>query len=985
MKPTKPSEPQARATDQRRRAEESLQAQAQSAAVQPSVLHIQKLLHELQVHQIELEMQNEELRQSQAETKTALARYTDLYDVAPAGYFTLQPDGAITQLNLAGARLLGRERELLTGKRFGAFVSQADLPVFKDLLQQVFVSEIDPSCEVDLLSVGQPLRSVRIEATRSPDERDCRVVVLDITERKRADQQLRDSRTKASELADLLSTVLESPHGLVVFALDLNYCYTTFTATHKAVMKTIWNVDIAVGVNMLDSITDLSDRNKAKRNFDQALAGSFLTIIEEYGEPPNRFFYDNRYSPIVDMAGTVRGLTVFVVDVSERKQAEELLRQSAARTSRIVRAAALGLWEWNLLTDEVYFSPEWKGQLGYADDEFANRFDEWQKRVHPEDRPRVLAAVSDFRAGRTQRYAIELRMMHLDGFWRWMYGEAELERNDSGEPVSIMGSQIDITERKQMALREATHSQTMTALAGGTPLTEVLTALVRGIEGEHTGTLGCVSLIDATGAHLLTGAAPSLPAFYIEALHGVAIGPAVGSCGTAAFTGERVLVTDIQTDPLWTNYKALAAQAGLAACWSEPIRGTRGRVLGAFAIYRAQPHLPSEAEIGCIVAAAQLAAVAIERTQANEALRRSTQLLEASQSTAKTGGWELDLSTSQLFWTAETYRLHDTSPEEFNPTVDAGVGFYLPESRRIISAALQTAMESGVGYDLVLETLTTKGRLINVRTTCTVTLENGRPVKLTGIFQDITARKQAEAQREHLLQTLNTRNEELDAYNFSVAHDLRNPVISIRGMTDVAEIALDRGDIDKARACLTRVAKSANQADTLIRKLMEVAKHGNRALNFAALPARATVGRIVTSFDLLTDSDPETVSIEIDEQLEIWADEALLGVIITNLVSNAIRYRHPERAPKVRLLAQASTAPNGVMLKVYDNGIGIESVAHTRVFRLFERVSAGSEGTGVGLALVDRAARQMGGRAELAESTPGVGSCFSVWLPAAPK
>jgi len=124
-----------------------------------------------------------------------------------------------------------------------------------------------------------------------------------------------------------------------------------------------------------------------------------------------------------------------------------------------------------------------------------------------------------------------------------------------------------------------------------------------------------------------------------------------------------------------------------------------------------------------------------ERKQAQEALRRSTLLLEASQSIAQTGGWELDLGTNQLFWTAETYRILDTSPEEFNPTVEAVVGYFLPESRRIISAALQAAMGRGEGYDLVLETLTTKGRRIDVRTTCAVTLHEGRPVRLTGIFQ----------------------------------------------------------------------------------------------------------------------------------------------------------------------------------------------------------------------------------------------------------
>jgi len=130
--------------------------------------------------------------------------------------------------------------------------------------------------------------------------------------------------------------------------------------------------------------------------------------------------------------------------------------------------------------------------------------------------------------------------------------------------------------------------------------------------------------------------------------------------------------------------------------------------------------------------------------RAEDQLRMTTQLLEASQSIAQLGGWELDIGSGQLFWTDETYRIHDTSPEAFNPTMDAGVDYVLPKYRQIISAAFNAALTLGTDFDLELETLTTKGRLINVRTTCVVTMANGRPVKLTGIYQDITERKLAE-------------------------------------------------------------------------------------------------------------------------------------------------------------------------------------------------------------------------------------------------
>lgn len=128
----------------------------------------------------------------------------------------------------------------------------------------------------------------------------------------------------------------------------------------------------------------------------------------------------------------------------------------------------------------------------------------------------------------------------------------------------------------------------------------------------------------------------------------------------------------------------------------------------------------------------------------SEEFRRNAQLLEESQAIAKVGGWELDIATGHLYWTAETYRIHDTSPSEFNPTVDSGVSYFLPDSKIQITEALELAMTKGVGYDLYLETYTTKGRKIDVRTTCVVTLLHGKPIKLTGIFQDITESKKKE-------------------------------------------------------------------------------------------------------------------------------------------------------------------------------------------------------------------------------------------------
>lgn len=157
-----------------------------------------------------------------------------------------------------------------------------------------------------------------------------------------------------------------------------------------------------------------------------------------------------------------------------------------------------------------------------------------------------------------------------------------------------------------------------------------------------------------------------------------------------------------------------------------------------------------------------------ERKASEHELIVASQLLQETQAISNVGGWELNLETGDLYWTDETYRLHDTSPDEFNPTVDAGVSYFLPDSREKISLAIEQAIEHGINYDLELETFTTKGRKIDVRTTCHVTQVNGKSVRLTGIFQDISEQKAI--QRKLELTNLNLEKAN-SALSFSAHYD----------------------------------------------------------------------------------------------------------------------------------------------------------------------------------------------------------------------
>jgi signal transduction histidine kinase len=148
------------------------------------------------------------------------------------------------------------------------------------------------------------------------------------------------------------------------------------------------------------------------------------------------------------------------------------------------------------------------------------------------------------------------------------------------------------------------------------PFDEILTSLTRFIEAESEMMLGSILLLDEDGVHLRHGAAPSLPDGYIRAIDGLEIGPSVGSCGTAAWRNEPVIVSDITSDPLWADFRDLAREHNLHACWSTPIRGHDGRVLGTFAVYHRTPHTPTPHESEVIDTVTYLAGIAIDRHRA---------------------------------------------------------------------------------------------------------------------------------------------------------------------------------------------------------------------------------------------------------------------------------------------------------------------------------------------------------------------------------
>ncbi|MEO7106298.1 MAG: EAL domain-containing protein [Rhodoferax sp.] len=248
---------------------------------------------------------------------------------------------------------------------------------------------------------------------------------------------------------------------------------------------------------------------------------------------------------------------------------------------------------------------------------------EYVSLVDPIERDTGRIQMLKLLGGEVASAEVERRYHRADGseFWGHLTGRRFVDANNQN--IGLVGVLADITDRKRADQRQQHHNRILKLLAEKAPLTTVLDAMVRDVEAMNPAALCSVLLLDADGKHLRHGAAPSLPAFYNAAMDGVPIGPQTGSCGTAAYTGQRVVVEDIATHPWWASYSELARQAEVAACWSEPILSAQGKVLGTFAIYHRKPCHPVPQDLLLIEDEARLAALAIEKSQADARLQLS--------------------------------------------------------------------------------------------------------------------------------------------------------------------------------------------------------------------------------------------------------------------------------------------------------------------------------------------------------------------------
>ena len=339
----------------------------------------------------------------------------------------------------------------------------------------------------------------------------------------------------------------------------------------------------------------------------------------------------------------------------------------------------------------------------------------------------VAAGIAALLAGAQDDLVLEYPC-HSPQVERWF--AMRVNRFPGAGPVRLAVAHHDITDRKRLELQHEAERSTLERLARGEPLTAVLTQLALGYEARFPGMYCSVLLLDEDGRRLRTGAAPSLPEGFCRALDGLAIGPAAGSCGTAAFTRRTTVVADIAADPLWRDWRGLALAHGLRACWSVPILSIRGETLGTFAIYFKVPRAPRAPELAMIERGAQLASVAIERARVERELDRHRNHLETLVQ-ARTAA--LEVANRDL----------RRSDQRLKALADLSARAPLLTERDLLQSGIDTAValtDSAIGYlhfvNADQESITLNCWSAGTHALCAAPYDSHYPVSRAGVWAD---------------------------------------------------------------------------------------------------------------------------------------------------------------------------------------------------------------------------------------------------------
>jgi PAS domain S-box-containing protein len=363
-------------------------------------------------------------------------------------------------------------------------------------------------------------------------------------------------------------------------------------------------------------------------SWDGEVLATFCMLYPEPRTP------NNREHELIVAAGDIARIAI------ERERSRlaltkalDEIRNSENRLRSIIDTIPALAWSARPDGSAEFLNRPWLDYAGLSAEEASDWG--WTLAVHPDDRGRLVDSWRHLLAsGETGE--IEARLRRYDGEYRWFLFRVQPERDDHGVIAKWHGANTDIEDRKRAEALLAAEKRTLEMIAKGVRLADILEDLCDTIDTQAGNVISAVMLMDTDGMRLWPAAGPRLPKGWIEAITPLTIGPDIGSCGSAAFLKQRMIVSDIANNPLWVDYRDLALSYGLRAAWSQPLLSKNEQVLGTFGMYYPEPRIPSETDLRLIESAGHIAVIAIEGERSQAALTRAFDEITKSEAELRT-------------------------------------------------------------------------------------------------------------------------------------------------------------------------------------------------------------------------------------------------------------------------------------------------------------------------------------------------------------
>ena len=515
----------------------------------------------------------------------------------------------------------------------------------------------------------------------------------------------------------------------------------------------------------------------------------------------------------------------------------------------------------------------------------------------------------------------------------------------------------------------------------------IIAYLIDGLKEIHPEML--CSLLLAENGLLVNSYAPDLPQLFVDAINNLPIGFNVGSCGTAAFLKSTVIVNDISTDPLWNDYKQIAGDYGLKACWSLPVLDKDKKVFATFGVYYKTIKNPHPSEMNSLERIKNILSTILINKKAEEEILISKERYDIVAKATNDAIFDCDMVTRKVIWNNGITSIFGYKTEDVEDTIEWGWSKVHPNDKdTALATLLDNLQKGGNTFTDEFRCLCGDGSYKYVQNNVSIIndAKTGKPIRLIGAIQDITDQKTKELQLRQLNETLEERalqlavsNTELERFAYVASHDLQEPLRTITSFLQLLKRKYTGKLDDTAENYINIAVDGADRMKQLIMDMLEYSRVNTQIKLNEEVDMKQVLNDVLFDFtDKIRLSDAK---IDIPDNLpRILAVKTQMMQLLQNLISNAIKYQKPSIPPHIIIGLEERETEWEFYIK--DDGIGINAKYFEKIFIIFQRLHSKTQfsGTGIGLAICKKVIEKHKGRIWLT-SIPGEGSTFYFTIP----